>query len=51
MENLSKNWLKVSYEEKMKKLNEILYKDIIPKLSLKNDDISIAEIEHNTKSL
>ena len=47
--DLSKDWLKIPYEEKLKKLNEILYKEIIPKLSLINNDISIEEIEHNTK--
>ena len=47
--NLSKDWLKLSYDQKIEKLKQVLYKRIIPSLQLNNDDITIHKIEFDNR--
>ena len=47
--SLSKDWLKLSYDQKIEKLKQVLYKRIIPSLQLNNDDITIHKIEFDSR--
>ncbi len=47
--DLSENWLKNTYEQKLNKLRKVLSEKIIPSLQLKQNDIIIEAIEIDTK--
>ena len=47
--DLSREWISLSKEQKLSKLNKVLSDKIVPKLKIKNDDIIINEIELDTR--
>ena len=46
---LSKEWLKLSYDQKIEKLKQVLSEKIIPALKLNKNDITIDQIEFDSR--
>ena len=46
---LLKDWKKLSYDQKMEKLNQVLSEKIIPSLKLNKDDIIVHKVEFDSR--